>query len=347
MRGRGGGLIRGLIEKIKSRLGRRSHDDESGDEKTGQFQTSVTETKAFTAPFKKVSLDERPPLEGLYPYGLAALIGLFAADLVIVSYRDIFLPTAAPPAAQPKHLGGPQKIREDYAVVSNRNIFNWDNVIPDPLSRGEQPKENVDGPAVASSLPLNLVGTIVHANPAKSVASIEIKSGSKILPYFPNDTIENMAVVLKIERKKVIFRNTSTNRLEYIQIKEEGPVSFGRTKPIQAVNDSPTEIGVKRTELNKWISNLPDLLQQATAIPNIIPGTGGRVDGFKVIDIQPGSVFEKLGIKKNDVIKGVNGENIDSPAKAMELYNTLKNSARISLDVERNGSMTNLNFTVE
>ena len=36
------------------------------------------------------------------------------------------------------------------------------------------------------------------------------------------------------------------------------------------------------------------------------------------------SVFQQLELKPGDVIKSVNGQPVDSPAKAMELYNELK-----------------------
>ncbi len=72
-------------------------------------------------------------------------------------------------------------------------------------------------------------------------------------------------------------------------------------------------------------------------VPNIVPGSGGRVDGFRFVAIQPNSIYEKLGFKPMDVIKSVNGEPVNSPTKAMELYNSLKSDSRISIMIERNG----------
>ena len=63
--------------------------------------------------------------------------------------------------------------------------------------------------------------------------------------------------------------------------------------------------------------------------------------------MQKGSIFEKLGLKRLDIIKEVNGEPIDSPAKAMELYNALKNTTRIDLGIERNGRLENFNYQIE
>ena len=67
-------------------------------------------------------------------------------------------------------------------------------------------------------------------------------------------------------------------------------------------------------------------------------GPGGLIECFSLADIATGSIYERLGLKKNDCIKSVNGEKIDSPAKAMELYNALRGSASsINLGIERNG----------
>lgn len=349
-------MIKRLIEKLKNRFSRAPKDpfeNTAGSSVSASENIKNIDTK--TSILRKPQSSTRAPFEGTYIYLFAALSGLMAADLALIMYRDQFLPTSPPPLGLKKPVQVPVPTMYDYKVVSDRNIFNADGVIPKALSKDEEGapgdgQKSPDGPATLSSLPLNLVGTIVHANPAKSVATIEVRSGaSKILPYFPNDAIESLAVLIKVERKKAIFRNTQTNRLEYIQIKDDSTLNFKQqavAAPAHTGGEN-TEFTVKRADLNNYMKNLPELLQQATAIPNIIPGTGGKVDGFKIIDIAPNSVYEKLGIKKNDVIKGVNGDLVDSPAKAMELYNTLKTSNRISLEVERNGSKVDMSYTIE
>ena len=65
-----------------------------------------------------------------------------------------------------------------------------------------------------------------------------------------------------------------------------------------------------------------------------------------MISIEPGSVFTQIGLQTGDVIKGVNGEKVNSPAKAMELYNSLRNEGKIELEIERNGKVESLNFSV-
>lgn len=284
------------------------------------------------------------------PLVIIILIALFSADLTILMFRDSLLPTSAPPIFPSKGMLGPhQKSRTEYGPITDRNIFNSDGIIPNPLSVGEGEMMADDGPAVKSLLPLNLVGTIVHVNPGKSVATIQLKTNNVVIPYLPNDQIENIATLVRVLRRKAIIRNTENSRLEYIEIPEDAKVSFAKTSAPAAAgvfSQQGDTIAIKRSDLNNYLKNLPDLLQQATAVPNIVPGTGGEVDGFKMLGIEPGSVFSQIGLKVGDVLKGVNGEKVNSPAKAMELYNQLRNEGRIELEVERDGRPTSLNFNI-
>ena len=85
--------------------------------------------------------------------------------------------------------------------------------------------------------------------------------------------------------------------------------------------------------------------QQARAVPNIV---NGQLECFKLVDIQKGSIYEKLGLRPGDCIGSVNGEKIDSPAKAMELYNALRgNSSEIKLGIDRGGHKEEMNYNIQ
>jgi general secretion pathway protein C len=229
----------------------------------------------------------------------------------------------------------------NYVKTEKRNIFNQDGVIPPALEGGDK-GGGLDGIPVASQLPLKLEGTLVHANPKKSVATITVKSKNEAQAFMVDHEIENMARITKIERRKVIFRNLNNNRMEFIEIPKESSVTFGVKDPVpvaggEVVQKGDFEWSMKRSEINKYLGNLGEILQQARMIPNIVPGSGGRVDGFKFVNIQPGSIFEKLGFKPGDTLKKVNGEEINTPTKGMEMFNALKSESRLQMSVERNG----------
>lgn len=301
--------------------------------------------------FLKKKQGEKPPFEFGYIYILLAFIGFSISDLSILSIRHLLLPTQAPPlpSSQKKPSFVPTQMDNVYQSITQRNIFNSDGKIPDPVSKKEEGLK-AEGPSVPSSLPLNLIGTIVHLNPAKSVATIELKGKNKVKSYSNGADVEGIGKILKIERKKVTFRNLNNRQLEHIEIKSDLNFNFGFKASSQTSSkgdvkqEGQNQFKLDRSVIMKYTTNLPELLQQARAVP--YTDASGKVGGFRLLDMQPGSIFEKLGLHKNDIIKSVNGQPVDSPAKAMELYNSLKNSASIAIGVERDGKDEDMKYNI-
>jgi general secretion pathway protein C len=289
----------------------------------------------------------RPPGEKYYGFFIAALIAWMLADLVIMSYRPSMLPSEAPPI---QTRGRAMKITQiqDYNSITDRNLFAEDGKIPPPLSADKNAPADESAP-VLSSLPLTLVGTIVHFNPNMSIATIQSNSGSQILSFGLEESVFGMAEVKKIERKRVIFLNSNSRRLEYIEIKDEDAFNLavkapnvGAVEGIQKVGEF--DFAIKRSDLTGLTSNLSAILQQARMEPRI--GPDGSVDGFCFSNIQPGTPYEKFGFKIGDCIKSVNGDPINSPGKAMELYNQLRESSFVQLGVERDGRDEKFNYSI-
>lgn len=300
------------------------------------------------------SKNQRPPFEKWYAYLLFVFVGYCVADLAILSFRDRMLPQSAPAARRQTVAVDSSVARFAYNNITARNIFAANGVIPDALvdkSKSiEAEKEQIPVP---SQLPLTLIGTLVHSNPDKSIAAIEVKGKNQVISYSPKKEIEGIAEILRVERQKVIIRNLNSNRLEYIEMKKDGnKVAFGAgTRPTSGGSGEVQKMGdnnfvIKRADLSKYTNDLSSILMQARAVPNRDPGTGA-INGFRLLDMQPGSIFEQLGMQRMDVIKSVDGTPVDSPAKAMELYNTLKNAPKLSLQIERNGKTETMTYNIQ
>lgn len=300
--------------------------------------------------------NQKPFFEKFLPYLLFIFIGYCIADIAILNYRDLMLPTQPPPARPKKSMADNLNSRDAYSSVISRNIFSSDGIIPDQLIAIGQKKsaEGEEAAPVLSSLPITLVGTIVHSNPTKSIANINIKSKNQTLAYSIGRDIESLAKLEKVERSKIIIRNANNNRLEFIEMKlDGGKISFGSAKPLGSESSvksdvlqvAPNKFEIRRADLLKYTNDMASILQQAAMAPQ--RGANGEIEGFKFLSIQPGSVYTQLGFQNGDVLKAVNGEKIDSPAKAMELYNALKNSNAINLTVERDGKTQDNGYTIK
>jgi general secretion pathway protein C len=304
----------------------------------------------------KKSKQQRPPFEKWLSYLLFVFIGFAIADLLILNYRYMMLPDQAPPP-HPKKMNNENMVsRGAFNSLISRNIFSSDGVIPDALvAKGQDPNKMQEANPVPSQLPLVLVGTLVHSNPEKSIAASEVKGKNQVISYVPKRNIENLATLLKVERQKIIFRNLNSNVLEYIEMKPFGSakVAFGTAAAaptatgggdVKSTGNNHFEI--KRSDLQKYLNDLSSILMQARAVQARDKVTG-EVIGYRVVDFQPNSIFSQLGIQRMDLIKSVNGEPVDTPQKAMELFNMFKSASNIKMNVERGGRVETLDYTVK
>ena len=198
-------------------------------------------------------------------YGLLVLIAFSAADLTIIWSRSFFVPDKAPPAKTAQQSRRSFKDRQEYTVITQRNLFSSQGFIPDPLRSENQAAPKADVP-VLSNLPINLIGTLVHTDPKKSVAAVEIKSKNMSGSYVVGAEMESLAKLEKVERGIIYFRNLNNGQLEYIEMKQgNAKVAFDGAKPItgalapvgkeiQAIGNNTFRI--KRSDLNKYLNDL-------------------------------------------------------------------------------------------
>jgi type II secretion system protein C len=218
-----------------------------------------------------------------------------------------------------------------YDIIPQRNIFNSKNEIPDDEVGGQ------DFVGKKTTLPFELVGTIVVNDSSRSVAAILLKEKKEIEPFVPGDRILEQAEVININRNRVVIKNLKTNDLEYIELVEEG-VEIKTTKVSNTDSGirqiSETEIVVDRSEVDKAMKNINKLLMEARAVPY---REQGQMAGFRLLGIKSDSLFRKLGAKNGDVIQEVNGVQIKDPATAMQLYQQLQTNDKFDIKVKRGG----------
>lgn len=288
---------------------------------------------------------ERPPLERFYGLFVLVIAAYFLADLSALYTRSMMLPSA-PPSQKKSVRTSLAKRTYNFSNILTRNIFNSDGKVPPTLSEIQGGPKGFDGDPVLSKLPLTLVGTIVHANPDRSIATVLMKGKNQVESVAVGDEIPSLLEVRKIEREKMVFINKKNQNLEYIIVPQDEKIviSAGRPKPSQSKPAGKTKFNFSRDEVNKQLEDLPKLLQQARAIPE--KDANGQTRCFKLVDIKSGSIYEQIGLQRGDCILRVNSEDVKSPQKAMQMYQALKSDSEISITVDRGGSEVDLNYTI-
>ena len=91
-----------------------------------------------------------------------------------------------------------------------------------------------------------------------------------------------------------------------------------------------------RAEIDAAFRNLTTLAQEARIVPAF---EAGQVVGYKLFSIDPGSLWERVGLKNGDVVLAIGDTLLVSADKALELLSTIKRSSHVRVDVRRRGGV--------
>lgn len=121
-----------------------------------------------------------------------------------------------------------------------------------------------------------------------------------------------------------------------------------------SMGDCPTPSGITKTgdytykleqkAVDDWLANLNCLATQARIVPYF---KDGKPMGFKLFAIRPNSLYSKLGIKNGDVILKINGIELTSPDRALQIYQGLKGAQKMTVDILRRGQPKTLKYEIE
>ena len=280
---------------------------------------------------------------------ISCLLAFFISDLFLIRSYSLVIPDKElAPLRMNYQVNNWFENRDSHKLIWENNIFHTG---PIPLTLKAK-IQNLD--PVLSSLSFTLKGTIIHSNPKRSVATIQSGYSSKTFSYQVGDRIDKQAQVKKIKRGRVIFFNENNSRLEYILLpenqdsldlsyKKEESLSSKKQKETLVNKKGENQYQVSRSDINDHLKKLPEILNQARVVPH---RENGEIMGFRFQSIDKGSVFESLGFQVGDIIKKVDGEFIESPEQAIQLFERLKGSSGFKVLVEKEGQEVELDYNV-
>lgn len=276
----------------------------------------------------------------LYNSLAIVICAYFLADFLVLALSP-FIPVAEPPRPRIA-VNRDHKDISRYDTIFARNLFNEKGLIPD----ADVGMDN--GPPVRTSLPLTLLGVIVTIDQTKSVASIEDKGSNSVLAVREGEPLGNSGTIQKIETDRVIFLNNQSQRREFVELPKDQILATRRAapaKPASGIQQAGSHYTIDRSVVDAAISPeaLPRTLTEARCVPAPESGRGG----YQCFQIVPGSIYDKLGMKDNDIIYQINGQALDDPSKIFNFLNGLRNAKTIQISGTRGGRPFSLDYDIQ
>lgn len=278
---------------------------------------------------------------------LGLTLGLLAASGLGVLWRPSL--TATRPAAQAPAAAVRKPVLADAEIILQRNIFDSSAPGSQTLAGASSALQPVSAAPRAN---LTLLGTV-----AAGVRSLAlIKADQEIAVYHLDEELPGGGTLVEVSRNQVrIAYPGGDEELLTVEVQGQAGATPANGAPATAATPRTGALGegVRSIGENRWLlpreevekarASMNELLRQARMEPNIVDG---RTEGFVVRMIQPRSLLANLGIQRGDVVMQVNGVELDSPEKALQIFQQLREAKNISLSLTRGGNRLNFQYEV-
>ena len=221
-----------------------------------------------------------------------------------------------------------------YQPIVERNLFNTNK------DAGSKPVSIKVETLKQTELKLKLWGTVSGLGGQTYAVIEEAKSRQQNL-YKVGDAVQN-ATVKMVFREKVILSVNGQD--EVLEIEEIRGRASGRRPPQTATNSRRQKITLKRSQIESSVKNVNELMKQVKIRPHT---ENGQAAGLMLSSIQRNSIFRRMGLRSGDVITGVNGSSLVSVDDALKIYENMKSSSNMSIEIKRRGRNRTIDYNIE
>ncbi len=186
-----------------------------------------------------------------------------------------------------------------------------------------------------------------------SVITVEYRRKSKVLAtgeIINGFTLEgagnNFAMFSKDNKNyKVLLskKGKSTSHISTVSKATSPPIKTKSKKILGEVTNEGSARIIDRSLLDYYANNMDDIYKNI-GITEIKEGKD--LSGFKVNFVRRNSPFAKLGIRRDDIIKSINGKEINSYNAAFSVYKNIKNIDNLSLVIIRGKEEMELEYEI-
>ncbi len=227
---------------------------------------------------------------------------------------------------------------EDYSdvILGENKIF----VIAEEVNDSSSP-ESSDEPAPSGNLKdLKLLGTI--SGPSSIARALIKKKKEKNPEVFKLWSEVYGYKLVRIDSSKVYLKTEEQVEILDMYAKDEKGKSKKTSKP--SASTSKDSKNISRSELQqKVFNNMDNALKGLRAGPYRV---GGKIEGYKLFRVRPSNILYTFGARSGDIVKRVNGHPVNSTEKLMQLWGSLKEDKKISVDIERGGKIKTFDFNI-
>lgn len=268
-------------------------------------------------------------LPGWVSLVLVVLIGWQLAQLL---WMLVPAPAAGDAVATPARVAASTSADDaaaDVNAIAAVHIFGEAN--PDEVEAVVQQQE-IEDVADTRRSNLQLKGTIAAEPPEVAVAIIS-DGGNKEQIYTIGGSVDNGVKLHAVYADRVILDENG------VLTKLDLPKEFPKSAPRPTRRNTTAAVRPAATADTQSIQSV--VAQNVSKLSDVIRPTpyfvDGQQQGYRVYPGRNRAQFTALGLRPGDLVKDIDGQALNDPTQAMQIFQTLGSSSEVSVTVERNG----------
>ncbi len=258
------------------------------------------------------------------------LVIVIAWQLAQVAWMLVPAPSAGDPIENSTQMLATRSagnVSADARQISAAHIFGIaerDDFAPAPVT---EEIENLRDTRLTS---LSLKGTLA-SNPTELAMAIIADGANEEKVYAVGDPVTSGANLHAVYADRVVLNENGV--LTNLKLPKEFPAATPTIarRNSTITNRAPTDVRSIRSAVTQNVSKLADVIRPTPYFVN------GQQQGYRVYPGRNRAQFTALGLRPGDLIKDIDGQALNDPTQAMQIFQSLGSSDQVSVTVERNG----------
>jgi len=204
-----------------------------------------------------------------------------------------------------------------------------------------------------------LIGVILSKDPSASIAILKNERTGKIVMIKIGESIQDLKLIQVFENRIILKTGERTFQLflgksNLVNIDNESekmpdPISAedpqGDLQGVdQTIIDQPKKEFIRSKVEKRIQEEWSMIIKETRFVPNIVDG---KISGFKITGLPAKSILSETGIHKNDIIKEINGTELNDMRTLFSLFDRFRDENQFEVRIERNGKLYRLSYTIK
>lgn len=207
--------------------------------------------------------------------------------------------------------------------------------------------------------PFSLIGVLVSKNNSFSLAILKDEENAKTTMLTTGDSILGMELIHVFENRIILRKGDMTFQIflgrgklmtidkkmnEDLKEESEAEIEFDSLMNNQLNDNLIRKEFVRYEVLRKIEAEFSTIVKEIGFVPFY---SDGKIRGFKITKLPKEGIISVTGIYENDVVREVNGVELNDYATLFSLLNKFKNDNLFEVIIERNGKLFRLIYILK